>query len=338
MQLACRHSSRGPQLKRRSLLAGLSAVVALRPLFAAAQTRVPLIAILLNGTEASARPVLDGFREGLRDLGYREGQNCNLEVRWSDGRVERLPELARELLRLRPDVAVANQVVVAQALFRESNSIPIVMLGGSGAMHAGLIESLARPGRNVTGLTNQGEELTAKLFQLLKEIAPRTRRVLALTSGLGAVEQEIRAESRAVAQSYGLTLIEAFAETPSQLSPLIERCAREHCDAMIALADPNLNSFRGDVTALAASLRVPAVYSVTAFATDGGLISYSADYAHLSRRGAAYVDKILKGAKPGDLAIERPTKFELIVNMKSARALGIRIPQSILVLADQVIE
>lgn len=325
-------------MKRRALIAGLSAVATLGPLLAAAQPRVPLIVVLVNATEPAARPVLEGFREGLRDLGYREGQNYRMEIRWSDARVDRLPELARELLRLGPDVAVANQVVAAQALYRESKSIPIVMLGGSGAMRAGLIESLARPGRNVTGLTNQGEELTAKLFQLLKEMAPNTKRVLALTSGLGAIEQEIRAESRAAAQSYGMTLIEGIAESPSQLTPLIDLCAREHCEALVSLADPNLNSFRGNVTALAASLRIPAVYSFTAFAMDGGLISYSADYVQLSRRGATYVDRILKGAKPGDLAVERPNKFELIVNMKSAQALGIKIPQSILVRADQVIE
>ena len=163
MQLARRDSSRASPSKRRFLLASLSAFVASSPLVAMAQARVPLIAILVNGTEASTRLVLDGFREGLRDLGYREGQNCNLEIRFSEGRVERLPRLGRELIRLQPDVAVANQVVVAQALYRESNSIPIVMLGGSGAMHAGLIESLARPGRNVTGLTNQGEELTSNV-------------------------------------------------------------------------------------------------------------------------------------------------------------------------------
>lgn len=326
------------KMKRRCLLAGLGVAVALTPLLAVAQPRVPLMVVLVNATEPTARPVLEGFREGLRDRGYREGQNYKMEIRWSDARVERLPELGRELLRLKPDVAVVNQVVAAQALYRESKSVPIVMLGGSGALQAGLIESLARPGRNVTGLTNQGEELTAKLFQLLKEIAPRTRRVLALTSGLGAIEQDIRAEARAAAQTYGPTLIEAIAASPSELTPLIERCVREHCEALVSLADPYLNSFRGNVTALAASLRVPAVYSFTAFAMDGGLISYSADYVQLSRRGAAYVDKILKGAKPGDLPIERPNKFELIINMNSAKALGIKIPQSILVRADQIVE
>ena len=325
-------------MKRRAVLATLTAVTVLAPKGAMAQSRMPLIVVLINGTEPAARPTLEGLREGLQELSYREGQNFRMEVRWSDARVERLPELARELLGLKPDVAVANQVLAAQALQRESKLVPIVMMGGSGAFDAGLIDSLGRPGRNVTGLTNQGEELTAKLFQLLQEIAPRAKRVVALTSGRGVIEQEIRAQSRAVAQNYGMTLIEAIAESPSQLPQLAERCARENCEALVSLADPNLNSFRGAITNLASSLSVPAAYSFTAFALEGGLISYSADYAQLSHRAASYVDKILKGAKPGDLPVERPTKFELIVNMKTAEALGIKIPQSILVRADQVIE
>jgi putative ABC transport system substrate-binding protein len=326
------------RLQRRALLEALAAVVAIGPLRLTAQTRIPLIVVLLNATAASADAVLQAFKQGLGDLGYRENENYRMEIRWSGGRVDRLPELARGLLRLGPDVAVANQVVVAQALQRESKSIPIVMLGGSGAARVGLIESLARPGRNVTGLTNQGDELTGKLFQLLQEIAPGAKRVLALSSGLGAIEQDIRAESRTAAKAYGMTLIEASAQSASQLEPLAERCARERCEALVSLADPNLNSFRGGVTALAASLRVPAVYSFTAFTVDGGLISYSADYAELSRRAATYVDRILKGAKPGELAVERPNKFELIVNMKTAKALGITIPPSILVRADKVID
>ena len=325
-------------MNRRVVLAALSMVAILRPIGAMAQSRMPLIVVLINGTEPAARPTFEGLREGLRELSYREGQNFRMEVRWSDARVERLPELARELLGLKPDVAVANQVIAARALQRESKLVPIVMMGGSGAVSAGLIDSLARPGRNVTGVTNQGEELTGKLFQLLQEIAPRAKRVVALTSGRGAIEQDIRAESRAVAQTYGMTLIEAIAESPSQLPRLAERCARENCEALVSLADPNLNSFRNAITNLASSLSVPAVYSFTAFALDGGLISYSADYVQLSRRSASYVDKILKGAKPGDLPVERPTKFELIVNLKTAKALGIKVPQSILVRADQVIE
>lgn len=305
---------------------------------ALAQLRMPLIVVLMHGTESVIRPRLDALRGGLRELGYHEKQHYRMEVRWSDNRVERLPELARELLGLNPDVAVANLVLSAQALHRESKTIPIVMSGGAGAQRVGLIASLARPGGNVTGLTNQGDELTAKLFELLREIAPRAKRVVVLSSGLGAAELDVRAGSRAAAKAYGLTLIEAFAESPSQLPTLAERCARERCEALVSLLDPILANFRGDVVALAARLRIPAAYPINEFAVDGGLISYSTDTLQLTRRAATYVDKILKGAKPGDLPIERPTKFELVVNQKTAKALGLNIPQSILVRADRVIE
>ena len=305
---------------------------------ASAQPRMPLIVVLLHGTESATRPRLEALREGLRELGYREGQNYRMEVRWSSNRVERLPELARELLGLKPDVAATNLVLPAQAFHRESKTIPIVMTGGAGAQRVGLIASLARPGGNVTGVTNQGDELTTKLFELLQEIAPRAKRVVVLSSGLGTAELDGRAGSRAAAKVYGMTLVDAFAESASQLPPLAERCARERCEALVALLDPNLASFRGEVVALAARLRIPAVYPLIAFAEEGGLIAYSADLQQLTRRAAVYVDKILKGAKPGDLPIERPTKFELVVNQKTAKALGLKIPPSILVRIDRVIE
>jgi putative ABC transport system substrate-binding protein len=326
-------------MKRRAAFALLFALCsALAAGDASAQPRVPLIVVLMHGTESVVRPRLEALRGGLRELGYREGQNYRMEVRWSGSRVERLPELARELLGLKPDVAVAQPVLAAQAFHRESKTIPIVMAGGAGAQRVGLIASLARPGGNVTGLTNQGDELTTKLFELLQEIAPRAKRVVALSSGLGAAELDVRAGSRAAAKAYGLTLIEAFADSPSQLPPLAERCARERCEALVSLLDPNLSSFRSEVVALAARLRIPAAYPINEFAVDGGLISYSTDILQLARRAAAYVDKILKGAKPGDLPVEQPTKFELVVNQKTAKALGLKIPQSIPMRADRVIE
>ena len=174
---------------------------------ASAQPRMALIVVLMHGTESVIRPRLDALRGGLRELGYHEKQDYRMEVRWSDNRVERLPELARELLGFKPDVAVAQPVLAAQAFHRESKTIPIVMAGGAGAQRVGLIASLARPGGNVTGLTNQGDELTPKLFELLREFAPLAKRVVALSSGLGAAEMDVRAGSRAAAKAYGLTLI-----------------------------------------------------------------------------------------------------------------------------------
>lgn len=218
----------GIRMKRRAAFALLFALcAALATRGASAQPRMPLIVVLMHGTESVILPRLDALRGGLRELGYHEKQNYRMEVRWSDNRVERLPELARELLGLKPNIAVANLVLSAQALHRESKTIPIVMAGGAGAQRVGLIANLARPGGNVTGLTNQGDELTTKLFELLQEIAPRAKRVAVLSSGLGAAELDVRAGSRAAAKAYGLTLIEAFAESPSQLRPLAERCARE---------------------------------------------------------------------------------------------------------------
>jgi putative ABC transport system substrate-binding protein len=325
-------------MNRRTFLATIGALAVLHLGRASAQARTPLIAVLNNGTEAATRSLLEAFRDGMRELGYREGMNYRREIRWSDARVERLPELAREVVRLVPDIAVAYQVVGAQALHRESHGMPIVMAGGSGALQTGLIASLARPGGNVTGLLNLSDELTAKLFELVSEIAPQAKRVVALSSGRGVVEAEVRAQSRAAAQTVGLTLVDAIAESASQLEGIADRCAREHCEALVSLPDPILSSFPAAVTALATALRMPAVYSNTAFSTVGGLVSYSADFAQISRRAAMYVDKILKGAKPGDLPVERPTKFELVVNLKTAHVLGIRIPQAILVRADRVIE
>jgi putative ABC transport system substrate-binding protein len=325
-------------MNRRTLLATLGALGVSFPLRVAAQARSPLIAILNTGNEDVTKRNLDAFRDEMLKLGYQEGVNYRVAVRWSNANIQQLPELARDLVRLNPDLAVAYQVIGAQALHRESPSMPIVMAGGSGALQTGLIESLARPGGKVTGLLNLSDELTAKLFELLREIAPRAKRVVALSSGRGVVEAEVRAQSRAAAKALGMTLTEAVAESSSQLSGIAERCAREHCEALVSLPDPALSSFPEAVTALAASMRIPAVYSNTAFSTAGGLVSYSADFVQISRRAAVYVDKILKGARPGDLPIERPTKFELVVNLKTANSLGIKIPQAMLLRADRVIE
>ena len=325
-------------MNRRSFLVTLGALGASLPLCAAAQARPPLVAVLNTGNEETTRSNLDAFRGAMRKLGYEENVSYRVAVRWSNASIQRLPELARELVALGPDVAVAHQVVAAQALHRESTSMPIVMAGGSGALQTGLVQSLARPGGEVTGLLNLSDELTGKLFELMHEVAPRATRVVALSSGRGVVEAEVRAQSRAAAKALGMTLVDAVAESSAQLAAIAERCSREHCEAMVSLPDPTLSSFAEAVTALAASVRIPAVYSNTAFSTVGGLVSYSADFLEISRRAAVYVDKILKGAKPADLPIERPTKFELVVNLKTAQSLGIKVPQALLLRADRVID
>jgi putative ABC transport system substrate-binding protein len=259
-------------------------------------------------------------------------------VRWSDNEVGRLPTLARELVARQPDVAVCSPVLSAQALQRASTTLPIVMASGAGAQRVGLIASLARPGGNVTGIQNQLDELAAKQVELLREVAPNAKRVMTLSSGLGAAEPDVRQGSRAAAKVYGMTLLEVFADMPAKLAHASAACERERCDALVVLIDPNLQSFRPEVLAMAGRLRIPAVYPTLEYADDGGLLAYSTDPRALFRRAAGYVDRILKGAKPADLPVEQPTRFEMSVNLKTARALGISMPQSILLRADRLIE
>ncbi len=305
---------------------------------ALAQPRSPLVVVLFHGTASAFPGRLEALIEGLRELGYVEGRNYLMEVRWSDNRVDRLPALARELLAKQPDVAVCSPVLSAQALYRESKTVPIVMASGAGAQRFGLIASLARPGGNVTGIQNQLDELSAKQLEFLREIAPQARRVMTLSSGLGAAEPDVRQGSRSAAKTYGLTLIEALADMPAKLAQVSAVCERERCEALVVLLDPNLQSFRSEVVMMAARLRIPAVYPTLEYAEEGGLLAYSTEARLLFRRAASYVDRILKGAKPADLPVEQPTKFEMHVNLKTARTLGISIPQSILLRADRLID
>jgi putative ABC transport system substrate-binding protein len=302
------------------------------------QPRMPLIAVLIHGTEKGDHERLTALRDGMREFGYVEGRSYHLEARFSEGRLERLPDLAREMLRLNPDVAVGAPVVSAQAFWRETKTVPIVMATGSGALQIGMIASLARPGGNVTGVTHQADDLTRKLFELLAEMAPRVKRVMVLSSGRALVEADTRRGSRAAAAALGMTLIEAWADSPDDLRRLPDRCQRERCEALVVLIDPNLFTHRAEVVSLAAKLRLPAIYPALEYVRDHGLIAYAADQRENVRRAAHFVDRILKGARPADLPVEQPTKFELVINLKAAKALGLTIPPSVLARADQVIE
>jgi putative ABC transport system substrate-binding protein len=326
-------------MRRRYALARLVALGAVLVESAVlAQPRLPLIVVLMHGTESALPGRLEALVEGLSALGYLEGRTYRMEVRWSDNHVERLPALARELLAKQPDVAVCSPVLSAQALHRESRSIPIVMASGAGAQRLGLIASLAHPGGNVTGMHNQLDELSAKQLEFLREIAPSARRVMTLSSGLGAAEPDVRQGSRSAAKAFRMTLIEALADVPAKLAQVSAVCEREKCEALVVLLDPNLQSFRSEVITMAARLRIPAVYPTLEYADEGGLLAYSTDARLLFRRAASYVDRILRGAKPADLPVEQPTKFEMHVNLRTAKTLGIPIPQSILLRADRLIE
>jgi putative ABC transport system substrate-binding protein len=275
------------------------------------------------------------FQQGLHELGWVEGQNIAFEYRWAAGRVDRLPALAEELVRLPVDVLVAGATPVIQAAKHATTTIPIVMAISADAVDAGLVKSLAHPGENVTGLSFLDTELSAKRLELLKEALPQLSRVALLrhvtstTAALHAVE--------AAGRSLGLLLQVQAVQGPEDFDQAYRAMRQEGSEALNVLASPILFAHRKTLIELAAQHRLPAVYQWREFVEEGGLMSYAASPADMYRRAATYVDKILKGAKPGDLPVEQPMKFELVINLKTAKALGITIPPTLLFQADEVI-
>jgi putative ABC transport system substrate-binding protein len=324
---------------RRKLLIGIGAGALAAPFAARAQAqRVYRVAVLVWGTERVMGARLAALRAALKQLGYVEGQNLSLSVRWNEGAVERLPDLAAELLRDQPDLVVAAPVLAAVAVHKLTRTVPIVMSGGSGAVQAGIAQSLARPGGNVTGVTNQGDELTPKQMELLKTMVPQISRIGVLTTGVSAAYDKTWHDAQLSAQALKLKLIEVRVGTPGELARLDSVCGKGACQALHVMLDPQFFNWRAQIIQNVARVRLPASYFAGEFAREGGLISYGTDGKELWRRAATYVDKILKGAKPGELPIEQPTKFELVVNQKTAKTLGIKVPDSILLRADEVIE
>jgi ABC-type uncharacterized transport system substrate-binding protein len=304
--------------------------------------------IAFFGGSLSAGPsFIQAFQQGLRELGYVEGQNIAIERRYSEGMLERLPDLAAELVRLKVDVIVVDACgAPINAASQATSTIPIVVAACNDDLVAtGLISSLARPGGNITGLSELTPELGAKRLELLKEVVPRVRRVAVLWKPASSerVSDNFRfwssdwIEMRAAAQVLGMTLQSAEIRGPEDFDSAFSTMIRERADALIAFSDP-LILFNGRrIADLAAKNRLPAVYASREFVEAGGLMAYGPSISDMFRRAASYVGKILKGAKPADLPMEQPTKFELVINLKAARALGLVIPQSLLIRADQVI-
>jgi len=280
-------------------------------------------------------PLNEAFRQGLRELGYAEGGNISIEYRWAEGRPERLPTLAAELVRLKVDVIVTGGPGV-EAARQATPTIPIVMAVLNDPVRLGLAASLARPGGNVTGLTNLSEELPGKWMELLKETLPRVSRVAVLSDPRSTADQ-VRV-SEAAARSLGLRLQVLNVRRPEELEIAFAQARKHRAEALIVLSSALFYVHRAELVALAAKQRLPTIYHQEEFVVgSGGLMSYGPDFHDLFRRAAGYVDKILKGAKPGDLPIERPTKFDLVINMTTAKTLGLTIPQSVLERANRVI-
>ena len=294
--------------------------------------KIVRVAILDLGTPH----LFAAFRDGMRELGYVDGKNVVFEVRSAQGKPELIRNLAVELVRLNPDVIVTAHGPPSQALQQATQSIPIVVAVVADAVAARLVTNLHRPGGNVTGLSFLNTELTAKRLELLKEAVPHIRRV-AMLNDVNSV-QNIVAETETAAQRLGVELQRLDVHTAADFADLFEAATRGRAQAIDVLPSAFFNSHRAQIVELAAKHRIPAMYAHRDYVDAGGFMAYGPNLLDLARRAATYVDKILKGAKPGELPIEQPTKFELMINLKTAKALGLTIPQPLLLRADQVIK
>jgi putative ABC transport system substrate-binding protein len=326
------------QLKRRVFIAALGgAVSALCPIAARAQQPAKVARL---GYLAPARlpSLIEALRAGLRDLGYDEGQNLAIEYRFALGQTKSYDELAQELVRLDPAAIVLTGTPAALALKRQTTTIPIILAPIGDPLALGLARSLARPGGNVTGLTMFGTELARKRLEILKEIAAGIRRIAVLANSGNPLHPFLWDDIQPIGPLLGLDLRRFAVSDLDELPTTFSAMTRDGCDALTVFTDAQFFSAGRRIAELAATHRLPAMYESREFAEDGGLISYGPNVPDLSRRAAAFVVKILKGAKPADLPIEQPTKFELVINLKTAKALGLDVPPMLLVRADEVIE
>jgi putative ABC transport system substrate-binding protein len=327
-------------MKRRTFITLLGGAAAVWPMAARAQqpSRMWRVGYLSSAPATNFTNALFGaFRLRLQELGYVEGRNLILDVRRADRDIARLPGLAAELVALRPDVIAAVTVAALAAAWKAASSIPIVMMSVTDPVGSGFVKSLAKPGGNITGPASKtGDFLTDKWLELLLLVVPRAKRIAVLRTHHPYHAAQVE-EIHAAAQTLGLSIVAVTAIAPVDFEEAFEKFGTEKCDGLIVLPGPNVAHFRRIVD-LAAKTRLPAIYPLSVFVPMGGLLSYSLDFVDHFRSGAMYVDKILKGAAPADLPVEQPTKFELLVNLKTAKALGLTIPDSILVRADEVIE
>jgi putative ABC transport system substrate-binding protein len=333
-------SSRG--IGRRAVVAGLAIAAAFPPHACGQPARVPRVGILSPGSSAESPAVQrEPFEQGLRELGWTPGSTIVLEYRYAEGRGERLRELAAELVRLGVDVIVARSGVAIRAARGATDVIPIVMSSGADPVAGGLAKSLARPGGNITGIANLVQELEGKRLELLKEAIPGLARVAIVVNPSQGPDRRGAPSSRLAAIGKALDLETRVFEVARarDLGETFAAVSRARAGAVLVLADTLvLEPNRAQVTELAARHRLPAMYPWRFYVEAGGLMSYATSIPAFHHRSAAYVDRILRGARPADLPIEQPTKFELVVNLKAARALGLSIPQSVILRADEVVE
>ncbi len=324
-------------IDRRTLLIGLAVLAA--PSIAIAQRpagKVPRIGVI--GDQSPKEPRIEAFRQGLRELGYVEGQNIVIEYRYAYGVVDRFAELIAELLALKLDVLVVGGTGTAHAAKNQTTTVPIVFATAGDPVGTGLVSSLSRPGGNATGLSVLITEVSSKQLELLKAIAPKVSRVAILINPANSGARLAATRTREAARALALDLQVLEVPRRQELASAFATLTAWRAGAVLVVSDPMFGNELIEISRLAAVYKLPAVYNRREFAEAGGLLAYGPSYSDNYRRAATYVDKILRGAKPGDLPVQQPTKFELVINFKTAKVFGITIPQSVLVRVDEVIE
>jgi putative ABC transport system substrate-binding protein len=326
---------------RRAFMGTLAGGLLATPLTAHAQQspKMPRIGFIVTANRRMVEHIVRAFDEGMRELGYAEGRNVVIERRFADGKPERLPALAAELVQLKVDIIVTGSNPVIDAVKKATATIPVVMGVSRDPVGSGFIASLARPGGNITGLTSDtAPDILGKNLELLKEAVPRASRVAFLWNPVPSAAGAYRNAAASAAHRLGVKLQTVEVRGGNDLESAFAAMTRERAEALLVPLDPLPFSFRKPIILLAEKHRLPAMYGLREFPEAGGLMSYGSNLASLFGRAAVYVDKILKGARPGDLPVEQPSKFEMVINLKTAKALGLTIPPSLLQRADEVIQ
>jgi putative tryptophan/tyrosine transport system substrate-binding protein len=308
--------------------------------FAEAQRpkKVPRIGFLFGSSLSANSARHEAFRQGLRELGYVEGKNIVIDWRSAEEKLDRLPGLAAELVRLKVDIIVTGGSSPTRAAKEATTTIPIVMAQDADPVGSGFVASLARPGGNITGLSTLAPELSGKRLEILKEVVPKLSRVAVLGNSTEPGNAQMLGETERAAVVFGVKLQYVDVLSPKDIETAFRTASKARADAVLELPSFVFNSHRTEIAKLAVKSQLPAVYPQREFAEDGGLMSYGVSYTDLFRRAATYVDKILKGAKPADLPVEQPTKFEFIINLKAAKQIGLTVPPNVLTRADEVIK
>jgi putative ABC transport system substrate-binding protein len=326
-------------MRRRDFIKIIGGLAASRPLAAnAQQPAMPVIGFLNGGSPAGYAPMVAAVREGLKQVGYVEGQNLTIEFRWAEGKYDRLKAMAAELVRDQVVVIAATSTPAAKAAMLTTSTIPIVFTTGADPTKLGLVTSLNRPGGNVTGVSFLVNELTTKQFEMLNKLVPNADLFCFLVNPAFEAAGTQTADAQNAARALGLRLLVQNAKTPGEIDAAFAALVEQKAGGLVTISEPFLNSRRDQLVALAARHALPVLYPVRDYVNAGGLISYGTSIIDAYRQVGVYVGRILKGEKPSDLPVLRPTKLELVINLKTAKTLGLKVPAAVLALADEVIE